>query len=467
MPTPPPAFARLSPTEKSSLFGEATALFQELLRLDTTNPPGNEIIAAHALKRSLEADGLSVEIIEAAPGRANLLCRLSAAEATNQAPLLIAGHLDVVPAGDEARWTHPPFAGVLADGYLWGRGTVDMKNMVTMGAMVMKLLARRDVPLARDIIFAAVADEEEGCTYGSRFLVDTYPDKVRAGVALGEVGGFPQQAGKARVMPVQVAEKGVAWLRATARGAPGHGSIPHPESAPNTLARALSVIAQRRLPQHNTPIVKDFIRAIARLQPLPDRLVLPRLLHERLAPLILDRVMPQGAATRIFDALLHNTVAATILRAGEKTNVIPEKAFVELDGRLLPGETASSLIAELRALLGDELGDALSFDILHEAPATTNYPPNSPLWRAIQRAVSRRGERALPVVPTMIPGFTDGSQFSRLGTRWYGFSPVWLDLDTGITFSELVHAYDERIPEDGFHWGLELLWEVVVDYCSG
>ncbi|MCK5797853.1 MAG: M20/M25/M40 family metallo-hydrolase [Deltaproteobacteria bacterium] len=467
MPTPTPAYARLSPKELSDLHGEATALFQELLRLDTSNPPGDEIIAARALQRTLEADDLNVEILEAAPGRANLLCRLPAAEATGQAPLLIAGHLDVVPAGDESRWTHPPFAGTLADGYLWGRGAVDMKNMVTMGAMVMKLLARRDVPLTRDIIFAAVADEEEGCTHGSRFLVETYPDKVRAGFALGEVGGFPQQAGKARVMPVQIAEKGVAWLRATTHGTPGHGAIPRADSAPNTLARALFAFATKRLPQHNTPAVAAFIRQIAKLQPLPDRLVLPRLLQARLAPTILDRVMPSGDATRIFDALLHNTVSPTVLRAGEKTNVIPDTASVELDGRLLPGETAASLIAELRDLLSDDLRNAIDFSVLHEGPAATNYPPDSPLWRAIGRAVARRGERALPVVPTMIPGFTDGAQFSRLGTRWYGFSPVWLDLSTGITFSELVHGVDERIPEDGFHWGLDLLWEVVVDFCAG
>ncbi len=463
MPNPIPAHARLSADERSELFGEATALLQRLLRLNTTNPPGDEIIAARALKETLEADGLNPQILESAPGRANLVCRRAAAAPMGLPPLLIAGHTDVVPAGDESRWTHPPFSGALADGFIWGRGAVDMKNMVTMGAMVMKLLARRDVPLTRDVIFAAVADEEEGCTYGSRWLVDEHPELVRAGFALGEVGGFPLQAGKARVMPVQVAEKGVAWLRMTARGPTGHGSIPQADSAPGKLGRALSTLAGARLPQHNTPVMNAFVKTVAALQPLPDRLVFPRLLNKRLAPLLLDRVLPSGTTTRLFDALLHNTVSPTVLRGGDKTNVIPDEVSCELDGRLLPGQTAADLCRELRELLGDEL----ELEVLHEAPATINDPVDSPVWRAIQRAVGRRGERALPLVPTMIPGFTDGSQFSRLGARWYGFSPVWLDLSTGMTFGELFHGYDERIPEDGFHWGVELLWEVVVDVCAG
>jgi acetylornithine deacetylase/succinyl-diaminopimelate desuccinylase-like protein len=463
MPNPIPAYARLSADERSELRGEATALLQELLRLNTTNPPGDEIIAAQALKQTLEADGIEVEILESAPSRANLVCRLKAAEPTGLPPLLIAGHTDVVPAGDESRWTHPPFSGALADGYIWGRGAVDMKNMITMGAMVIKLLARRDVPLTRDVIFAAVADEEEGCTYGSRWLVEQHPEKVRAGFALGEVGGFPQQAGKARIMPVQVAEKGMAWLRMTARGPTGHGSIPQADSAPGKLGRALAKLAGARLPQHNTSVMSAFVRAVAALQPLPDRLVFPRLLNRRLAPLLLDRLLPQGNTTSVFDALLHNTVSPTVLRGGDKTNVIPDEVSCELDGRLLPGQSAADLCRELRELLGDEV----EFEVIREHPATINDPVDSGLWRAIQRSVGRRGDRALPLVPMMIPGFTDGSHFSRLGARWYGFSPVWLDLATGITFGELFHGYDERIPEDGFHWGLELLWEVVVDFCAG
>ena len=454
--------SHFDPSAWSAIRGEATALLQTLLRLDTTNPPGNEIIAARALAESFAADGLEVEIIESAPTRANLLCRLRATKPSGEPPLLLAGHTDVVPAGDRSRWTHDPFSGTLADGYLWGRGAVDMKNMVAMSAMVMKLLARREVPLTRDVIFAAVADEEDGCAYGSRFLVEEHPDKVRAGFALGEVGGFPQQAGKARVMPVQIAEKGMAWLRATARGPAGHGAIPLADAAPGKLARAIAKLASTRLPQHNTQVVAAFLHGVAAEQPLAERLVLPRLLNKLLAPLLLDRVLPQNNATRIFDAILHNTVSPTVLRGGEKTNVIPDEVSVELDGRLLPGQSAADLMAEIHALVGPDI----ELELLREAPAAVNYPPDSGLWQAIQRAVARRGERALPIVPTMIPGFTDGSQFSRLGARWYGFSPVWLDLDSGITFSELFHGYDERIPEDGYHWGLELLWDVVTDFCA-
>lgn len=450
------ALPQLHPNAWSEACGEATALLQALLRIDTTNPPGNEIAAAEHLERSLAEDGLDSEIIESAPGRANLICRLPAAGQPTGGPLLLAGHLDVVPAGDLARWTHPPFSGTLADGMIWGRGAVDMKNMVAMSAMVLKLLARHGSTLRRDVILAAVADEEQGCSYGSRFLVESHADKVRAELALGEVGGFPQRAGKATIMPVQTAEKGVCWLRATARGPAGHGSIPRSDSAVLHLAAALQRLGATRLPQHNTPVVEQFIRKVASLQPLAERIVLPRLLTPQLSSLLLDRVFPDKEQARLFDALLRNTATPTVLEAGSATNVIPDAASAEIDGRLLPGRTADDLIRELRALIGHEI----ELEVIREAPGAVNHPHASPVWDAIERAVARHRPK-LPVVPYMIPGFTDGQQFSRLGTRWYGFSPVWLDLDSGIRFSDLFHGYDERIPEDGFHWGLRLLFEVV------
>jgi acetylornithine deacetylase/succinyl-diaminopimelate desuccinylase-like protein len=440
-----------------AICSEATEVLQQLLRIDTSNPPGNERPAAEALAEILAADGLPAEILESAPGRANLICRLPAGQAATEPPLLLSGHLDVVPAGDADRWRHPPFAGQLVDGWIWGRGAVDMKHMVAMCAMVLKLLARLGRPLRRDLILAAVADEEQGCTHGSRFLVERHPEKVRAGFALGETGGFPQRVGKSTVVPVQVAEKGLAWLRLTARGPAGHGSIPRRETAVGKLSRALERL-HRRLPQHRTQVVDAFVRSLAGQQPLPQRWAMLQLLNPRLSGLILDRAVG-GNEADLLHTLLRNTAVPTVIRAGSKTNVIPDTATAEIDGRTLPGFGARDLVAEVRALVGDEV----EIEVIRESAGAVNDPPDSPLWQCIREVVAEHVD--LPVVPSVIPGFTDGHQFSRLGTRWYGFSPLWIDPAGEVRFSELVHGYDERIPERGYHWGLELLWDLVGRFC--
>jgi acetylornithine deacetylase/succinyl-diaminopimelate desuccinylase-like protein len=439
--------------------GETTALLQRLIRIDTSNPPGREEDATAALREELAADGLQPEILESAPGRTNLVCRLPSAAKSPEPALLLASHLDVVPAGDPARWRHPPFSGDLAEGLIWGRGALDMKNMVAMSAMVMKLLARRQVPLRRDLLLAAVADEEAGCRYGSSFLVEQHPDRVRAGFALGELGGFPMQLGRSRFLPVQVAEKGICWLRLTARGPSSHGSQPRPDSAPLKLARALVKLGASSLPRHLTPVTEAFLRALAAPLRPPLRQLLQLLLVPGVGDLILARL--PGGQGRTFHALLHNTVAPTVLRSGAATNVIPETASADLDGRLLPGQRPEDLIGELRELLGEDL----EIELLQTHPAVVNHPPDSPLWECLGQVLGRRHPE-LHLTPYMIPGFTDGAFFSRLGMRWYGFAPVWLDPDSELRFSELIHGIDERIPEDGLHWGLALLYEVVHAFCG-
>jgi acetylornithine deacetylase/succinyl-diaminopimelate desuccinylase-like protein len=344
---------------------------------------------------------------------------------------------------------------------IWGRGAVDMKNMVAMSAMVLKLLRRREARLRRDVIFAAVADEEEGCAHGSRFLVEQHPDKVRAGYALGEVGGFPFIAGKTRVLLVQTAEKGICWLRARASGPQGHGSIPRKENAVVRLSAALAKIGSRSLPQHNTPVMESFVRTVAALQPLPERLVMPRLLNPHLSELILDKLYPDREGAAKLRALLHNTATPTVIQAGEKINLMPTEAEALIDGRTLPGQDGEDLLRELRALVGDEV----TLEVIRQAPGSVNHPPDSPLWDCI-RSVIRSRDRSLPVVPNMITGFTDGKYFSQLGARWYGFAPTWIDPESGVSVADLYHAIDERIPEDGFHWGLQALYEVVDAFCA-
>lgn len=441
----------------AGLAEDAQEILQALLRIDTTNPPGNEKPAAAYLQSKLEAVGLDATLLESAPGRANVVCRYPGTGAAE--PLLITAHLDVVEAHAQA-WQRPPFAGEIADGCLWGRGAIDMKNMAAMAAAILRRLARDRVILGRDLIFAAVADEEAGCEHGSRFLVEEYPDLVRAEYALGEVGGFSLHLAGSTYYPVQVAEKGVCWIRARVRGTPGHGSMPRSDSAVLKLAEVIARLGRTRLPVHPTWPVRDFLQAVAARQPALARPLLRVLTHPSLLGRVLSLVPDQGVA-RSLSALLSNTAVPTVVRAGNAVNVIPGEAELMIDGRTLPGQSEADLVRELGAVLGPEV----ELEVVKSMPPVTTEPVASPLFDIIERQIHKREPGAV-VVPYMIPGFTDAKQFTRLGTRWYGFTPVKLEPESGLRFADLFHGNDERIPLSGLHWGVELLYDVVTEMCA-
>jgi acetylornithine deacetylase/succinyl-diaminopimelate desuccinylase-like protein len=431
----------------------AESLFRDLLRIDTTNPPGNETPAANLLADYLRDGGLEPEVLESAPGRGNVVARLKGkGEAP---PILLLAHLDVVPAED-GPWTKPPFAAEDDGTWLYGRGAVDMKNMAAMSAAILRRLAEEGAPPDRDVIFAGVADEESGCDYGSGWLVDHHPDLVRAEYMVGEVGGFSLYIQDRTFYPIMVAEKGIAWIRAVAKGESGHGSMPREDSAVVRLAEAVARIGRTRLPQHRVAAVEDFLRQVAASLPVPARYVLPRLMNQSVSGFILDKVLPSPALSRAFAAALSNTASPTVMRAGVKTNVIPGEASVELDGRTLPGQSAADLVRELEALVG---APHLSFEVIREAPPVETTP-DTPLFATMCEAVRRGDPDGIPV-PYMIPGFTDAKALHRLGTKCYGFAPVRLPKDGGVAFGDLYHRPDERIPLEGFHWGLDVLDDAV------
>jgi acetylornithine deacetylase/succinyl-diaminopimelate desuccinylase-like protein len=429
---------------------EAIRLCQALLRIDTTNPPGRERPAADLVAGELADAGLEPRVLESLPGRANVIARLRGTG--EKPPLLLTAHLDVVEA-DPTGWSHPPFAGELADGCLWGRGAIDMKNMVAMSVAVMCRLAREKRRPERDLIFAAVADEEAGSDLGAGWLVANHPDLVRAEYALGESGGFTTYVGGAVQYPVQVAEKGYVWLKARVRGTPGHGSMPRPDSAVVKLAAAIARLGAARLPTHMVQTVKDFVEAGARKAPAALR----PLLTPRLLPLLV-RILPDPGLRRAMGAMLANTASPTVVRAGSKINVIPGLAECEIDGRTLPGQTSEDLLRELHAVMGKDV----ELEIMRQAPAVVTEPAVSPLYDVIREVIERR-EPGASVVPYLMPGFTDAKCFTRLGTKWYGFSPV--KLPRGLRFADLYHGNDERIPVDGLRWGTEVLNEVVSRFC--
>jgi len=433
----------------------AVGLCQRLLRIDTSNPPGNERQAAELCADELASAGLEPRLLEGVPGRSNVVARLRGSG--ELPPLLLTGHLDVVGA-DPAAWRHPPFGGEIVDGYLWGRGAIDMKNMVAMSVALLCRLARSEAPLRRDVIFAAVADEETGSAHGSRWLCDTHPELVRAEYAIGEVGGFNIFLGSKRFITVGVAEKGYCWLRARVRGEPGHGSMPRADSAPLRLAQALTRLGRKGLPRHRTEVVDAFLQAIVRAQPSALQPLLSGVVATGALPRLVG-LIPDPSIARAMATMFANTAAPTVLRAGQKTNVIPAVAEAEIDGRTLPGQSDEDLLRELRRVLGP----GVELEVIRSAPPVQTSPVQSELFDIITSVLARRQPDAA-VVPYLVPGFTDAKAFSRLGARWYGFSPVRLPRE--VRFADLYHGTDERIPVEGLAWGTSVLAEVVTRFCG-
>lgn len=440
---------------RDEVYKEALAHFQALLRMDTSNPPGNEIQVARYVEGVLRKEGIESSVIESAPGRGNIVARLKGSGSAGS--LILTSHFDVVPA-EAGKWSHPPFSGEIADGFVWGRGAVDMKNMTAYTLMTMLLLKRSGAKLKRDVVFVGVADEEAGCEYGMQFLVEKHPELLEAEYALNEVGGFTLHVGGSRLYPVQVAEKGFVWLKLTAKGDPGHGSIPHDNNAVVKLSEALKRIGERPFPLHVTPEARQFISAIASHLPFPRSLVLGLTMNPMFSDFVLRKVIPDKDQANVFHACLHNTVSPTQLSAGQKVNVIPSEAQALLDCRIVPGQTVESFLTELRAVIGNDM----EIEIIKSAlPAIT--PLDTPLYSMIKEVVEEQ-DPGSKVVPYLVVGFTDAKQLERLGIKTYGFSPVKFPPD--LLFSKLFHGHNERIPLDGFQWGLKTFYAVVERFCT-
>ena len=432
-------------------------LCQALLRMDTTNPPGNERICAQFLERELREVGLEPVLLEAAPARTNLVVRHRGTG--KLPPLLLTAHLDVVEA-DPSKWRRPPFSGDEFEGCLWGRGAIDMKNMAAMCTAIMRRLAASGTRLDRDVIFAAVADEEAGCDLGSRFLVEQHEALVKAEYAIGESGGFSLHLGDTTFYPIQVAEKGLCWVRARWTGEPGHGSMPRPDSAVLRMAAGLAALGKARLPVHPTSYLSDFLDAVAVRQPAVAR-PLVRLLSrpELLARLL--RLRPDAGIARS-SRRKSAVVCPGRVRPSISTSATPGMTLVLAPARTTVGDAVfDSSAPRLRAILGADV----ELEVMREAPPTVTEPVASALYDVIARQVVAREPDAV-VVPYMIPGFTDAKYFTQLGARWYGFSPVKIEADSGIRFADMFHGHDERIPIAGLHWGAEVLDAVVREFAA-
>ncbi|MBN1668630.1 MAG: M20/M25/M40 family metallo-hydrolase [Anaerolineales bacterium] len=432
------------------IYQRPVELLQKLLRFDTTNPPGNERPLMEFLHELMTSAGIEARLLGLDPERPNLVARLPG---DGQAPpLLLYGHADVVTTTGQD-WQHPPFEGRIVDGYIWGRGTLDMKGGLAMLISAFLKAKAETLPLAGDLILAVVSDEEALGEYGAEYLVKQHP-QLFEGVhyALGEFGGFSLQMGARRFYPIMIAEKQACWLRIRLQGPGGHASSPIRGGAMAKLGRVLTRLDQTHLPVHITEPARLMVTALADgLGGLPG-LFLRQLLNPRLTDPILSLM---GARGQVFAPLFHNTVSPTIVRGGDKTNVIPSEISLELDGRLLPGLQPQDLIGELKQILGQEL----VFEITNYKPGPAQ--PDMGLFDLLADSLRRADPEGIPI-PLLLSATTDGRVFNQLGIQTYGFLPMQLPPD--FNFTATVHAANERIPEAALQFGSDRIYDVLEHY---
>ncbi len=416
---------------------EVVDLLADLIRIDTSNPTNPERPAAEWVATKLDEVGIESQIIEAAPGRASTIARIEGTDGS-RAPLLIHGHLDVVPA-DRDEWSVDPFAGEVKDGCVWGRGAIDMKDMDAMTLAVVREWARSGKRPPRDIVLAFVSDEEAGGRQGAHYLVDNHRDLFAdCTEAISEVGGFSISLNdKARIYAIQTAEKGINWLRLTANATPGHGSMVHKDNAVTMLARAVA-----RIGEHEWPVVvTDTVRATVE--------GLSEVTGQQLDPDKPDEWLPLlGSAARMIGATIRNTTNPTMLDAGYKTNVIPSRASATVDARFVPGQE-DMMLETIDELIGE--GIEREFEV-RDIAVETSF--DGDLVDAMCAALKAEDEGAVPV-PYLMSGGTDAKSFSTLGMRCFGFSPLRLPSD--FEFMSLFHGIDERVPVDALGFGVRVL----------
>jgi acetylornithine deacetylase/succinyl-diaminopimelate desuccinylase-like protein len=412
---------------------EVVQICHDLIRIDTTNDgtgdgPGERKAAEH-VAMLLDEVGIESTIVESRPGRSTLVARIG----DGPDPLLIHGHLDVVPAAAED-WSLHPFSGEVADGYLWGRGAVDMKDFDAMALSVIRARARAGQLPARPIVLAMTADEEAGGHLGAEWLVNERPDLVEGCTeAVGEVGGFSTTVRGRRVYLIEAAEKGMAWMRLSARGRAGHGSMIHSDNAVTALAGAVARIGTHQWPVRLTPTMEVLLASVAELAgttATPDN-------AEAL-------IQEFGGAARMLGAVIRNTANPTMLGAGYKVNVVPSEASAHIDGRFLPGYED-----EFFHTLAELCGEDVTWDFVsHQQPWQVPYEGR--LVDVMTQSLLAEDPGAL-VAPYTMSGGTDAKHFRKLGMRCYGFAPLRLPAD--LDFTALFHGVDERVPVDGLEFG--------------
>ena len=423
---------------------EAQAWLQAYIRVDTTNPPGNEAAGVQFFKAIFDAEGIPYETAESAPGRGNIWARLDGGD---EPSLVLLHHMDVVPA-NKASWVTDPLSGEIRDGYVYGRGALDTKSSGILHLAAFLALHRSRVPLKRDVVFMATADEEAGGFFGVGWLVKHRPEIFRnVGFVINEGGGGRRHGGRTQ-FGVEVTQKVPYWLRLTARGEPGHGSMPRPASSVTDLIAALERLRRHEFEPRVVPAVQAYFKGIAAAA--------PPAWSERFAD-IGEAVRTPGVVAELqrHDPALHtlvrNTCSITRLGGSDKINVVPGEAWAEIDCRLLPDQNPSVFLAEL----GQVLGAGIAVEtIMAFTPAVSTT--DTELYRTIE-AVCREAFPEAPVLPAVLGGFTDSHFVRDLGITAYGFTPVVVPFED----EQSIHGNNERIPVESVRQGVSMMVEIV------
>ena len=433
---------------------ETVDLLRQYLMLDTTNPPGNETVGARFLEEVLARDGIASETVESAPGRGNLVARLRGDG--SEGGIVLHHHIDVVYA-DRRYWTVDPFGGEIRDGFLYGRGAIDMKSTGILHLAGVLALKRAKVPLKRDLTLLATADEEAGSRFGAQFVADRHRDWLAgAEYALSELGGiYPEAGSTVPFGSIVTSEKTGLPLRLTARSEPGHGSMPWPETAPNRLIRALGRLLEAERPLRILPEIQEYFAKLGSVLPgeagrgYDD---LERSLRD-------DGFRRAFLASRRNAAMLRTTFAVTMLKGSEKRNVIPPEAIADLDCRMLHGDDPEEIVRWVRGVIADE---RVEVSLSNPPPKIPNAsPPDTPLYKALGQPLARRAPGVV-VAPDILVGFTDNWVFRNCGLHGYGFSPFILGDDEW----RRVHGNDERISLENLQEGARCHTEMLLDVAA-
>jgi acetylornithine deacetylase/succinyl-diaminopimelate desuccinylase-like protein len=443
------ASSRISADHMQQYSDLAVTWLREYLKIDTTNPPGNELKAATFFKKILDKEGIETHVFEYSPGRADLWARLPHTTAEAKRPIILLNHMDVVTS-DATHWQMPPFSGEIKGGYLWGRGAQDMKDEGLAQLVAMVMLKREQVPLDRDVIFLAVSDEEADGTGTDWFIANKRDLLENAEFLINEGGENLLQEGAVKYIGVDVGEKTTYWLHVVAHGRPGHGSRPNPDSAPNRLVRALARILIYRTPLRVLPVVNEFLVDMAPYE-APERAREYRDIYKAIEE---RRFQREVELDESLNFLLRDTISLTMMGGSGQTNVIPAEAWANLDVRILPGGDPKALLQAVRNAVDDP---NVTVEPLEPEFRVANYSPTDNVLFSAIRQVSAKYFPGTPVVPHITSGYTENQRYRPLGINAYGFSPYTATEEEGAT----EHGNDERIRIDEVRRGPRIMFDVL------
>ena len=488
-PAPTGGLTTLLESKWEEIETEALELLQKLLRTDTQNfqEEGTEMEAVAILQSKFDEVGISYDIVEPKPGRGNIVARVPGDGSSGKGALLLSAHLDTVRAPNEnwaeEGWKHDPFGAEIdeEDGCVYGRGAIDMKHMAALSVTLLCFIQKSGVKLSRDLIFAGLADEERtDSAYGVKYLINNRPELVEADVVFNELGAFSLFIEGKEAFPIQFAEKGVCRLQLTVRGQGGHASVYNKDNPIAKLGAVAHKISNARLPVRINDFNTASIEAIAGMLPFPKSTIFRRLLYPRFTDIIFDRLLSEEQVN-VFAPLLRNTANPTVIGGGDQPNQIPSSAWMTVNGRILPGCTVDDVVDDVKQLIGvdhfepkqspngEEIPPEMTLDVLtSRGPVGEDLddPVCKEVMSVIHETIAKHSNGA-PTLPLMIPGSTDSHFYSKNPRKkpvCLGFTPV--RFPPGMEFSKLFHGLNERIPVEGFKWGIHVLADVVFKLCN-